>query len=366
MPMGAHQNNGLLYLTMDVWKDCVFFNERSFPAGHFAAGIMDVPDDGLLAMFQIARDLFERLERWRKSEGDEARMLRGEIKATAVGLVDMLWRIPPYCYMDRSVEDETLEGMLAEEDVAQGDSAASEFFLTYLSTLYSIPWGIWHFNTAGWFLEENYLRRLKKRNEDYFVAAAHDCFNSEAFKTRMREDVGMPVEMFSLTPRVDATYIFARNPDKEEMMFVNRFSFVRAIDFYTYDLFNGMAWGHAPSRCMGCGRYFLTTTGHTPKYCDGRAPQNPKYTCREYGASIRQKEQNAQHPVYRIFKTRTNTIRKHHERGKISDALRDAALEVAEKHRDDALLDSDYAADGYARDMAQDAVYEEARRRLGQ
>ena len=28
-------------------------------------------------------------------------------------------------------------------------------------------------------------------------------------------------------------------------------------------------------------------------------------------------------------------IHKHHERGKISDAPRDAALEAAEKHRDD-------------------------------
>ena len=34
-------------------------------------------------------------------------------------------------------------------------------------------------------------------------------------------------------------------------------------------------------------------------------------TCRQYGAMMRQKEQNKQHPVYRLFTTRTNTIRKH-------------------------------------------------------
>ena len=46
-------------------------------------------------------------------------------------------------------------------------------------------------------------------------------------------------------------------------------------------------------------------------------------TCRQYGAMQHQKEQSKRHPVYRIFSTRTNTIRKHHQRGKIPDELRE-------------------------------------------
>ena len=49
----------------------------------------------------------------------------------------------------------------------------------------------------------------------------------------------------------------------------------------------------------------LTTNGHIPKYCDGVAPQDNRYTCRQYGAMMHQKEQNKQHPVYRLFNTRT-------------------------------------------------------------
>ena len=64
-----------------------------------------------------------------------------------------------------------------------------------------------------------------------------------------------------------------------------------------------------------------------------------------------QKEQNKQHPVYRLFNTRTDTIRKHHWRGKISDELRQEALCLAGNYRDKALMNNDYAADGYARDM---------------
>ena len=76
------------------------------------------------------------------------------------------------------------------------------------------------------------------------------------------------------------------------------------------------------------------------------------------------KEKNKQHPVYRLFTTRTNTIRKHHQRGKISDELREQALYVAECLRDKALMDNDYAANGYAQDMEQEHVYAEARKRL--
>ena len=138
----------------------------------------------------------------------------------------------------------------------------------------------------------------------------------------------------------------------------------RPMQFYCFDLLNGMHHVHAPSLCQNCGRYFLTTSGRQPKYCDGIAPQDSRLTCRQYGAMQHQKEQNKQHPVYRIFSTRTNTIRKHHQRGRISDELRQAALKLAEEYRDKALLDNDYASHSYAQDMEQEHLYAEARKRL--
>ena len=87
-------------------------------------------------------------------------------------------------------------------------------------------------------------------------------------------------------------------------------------------------------------------------------------TCRQYGAMMRQKESNKDHPVYRVFATRTNTIRKHHQRGKISDELRREALYVAECYRDKALMDEGYSANSYEKDMEQEHIYAEARKRL--
>ena len=218
---------------------------------------------------------------------------------------------------------------------------------------------------AARYFEEGYLRRLKKRTETFFAMAAHDCFNSEWFWDMMRDLPVPDVEPFTITPDLRSSYVFARHPKQEkETVFVNRYFFDHAISFYIFDLMNGLQHGHAPSRCCGCGTYFLTTNGHMPKYCDGIAPQDPRMTCRQYGAMMRQKEQNKQHPVYRLFTTRTNTIRKHHQRGKISDELRNEALYVAESLRDKALMDNDYAANGYAHDMEQEAIYAQAKVRL--
>ena len=50
----------------------------------------------------------------------------------------------------------------------------------------------------------------------------------------------------------------------------------------------------------------------------------------------------------------------HPQAPKISDELRNEALYVAESLRDKALMDNDYAASGYARDMEQEAIYAQA------
>lgn len=79
---------------------------------------------------------------------------------------------------------------------------------------------------------------------------------------------------------------------------------------------------------------------------------------------MQQKEQNKHHPVYRLHTTRTGTIRKHHERGKITDDERREALYLAETYRERALMDKDYAASGYVQDMELEHIYAEVQKRL--
>ena len=368
MPLGLRQNNNLLHLTLDIWQEQIFFNEAAYPSGYFAAEILNVNDETLRELFTHGGGISHQMESLVCAEQSRFVKLLPELRSSVEKILDALWQCPPYSMLDKEQELRAIELLFSDasvRDLMEPESPARQFFFRYLTAVFSIPLGIFHFSVAGRYFEEGYLRRLKKRTETFFAMAAHDCFNSEWFWDMMRDLPVPDVEPFTITPDLRSSYVFARHPKQEkETVFVNRYFFDHAISFYIFDLMNGLQHGHAPSRCCGCGTYFLTTNGHMPKYCDGIAPQDPRMTCRQYGAMMRQKEQNKQHPVYRLFTTRTNTIRKHHQRGKISDELRNEALYVAESLRDKALMDNDYAASGYAHDMEQEEIYAQARARL--
>ena len=368
MPLGIKQNNSFLRLTIDVWQDKVFYNEQEYPAGYFASSILNISVDEIMELIGAGGVILQQFPTIANANKRKLGAMLPSLKEHVLTLAELLWKYPPFCFNDKEQERHLIEVMLAPEtlnDISRRESEARNFFLRYLNAIVRIPLAIYHFAFAGWFFELDYLRRLGKRNETFFAVAAHDCFNSELFWKEMHDLQAQDVEPFTITPELKSSYVFARHPKHEkEMVFVNRYFFERFMSFYTFDLLNGLQHGHAPSQCKGCGKYFLTTDGHMPKYCDGIAPQDSRMTCRQYGAMMRQKEQNKQHPIYRLFSTRTNTIRKHHQRGKISDELRREALYVAERYRDKALMDNDYAANGYEQDMEQEHVYAEARKRL--
>ena len=368
MPLGIQQNNSFIKLTIDVWQDKVFYNEQEYPAGYFASSVLNISGDEIMELMEAGAAILAHHQTVVSGNKRKLGTLLPTLKADLLRLAELLWKYPPFCFNDKDQERHLIEVMLATEtlnDISRYGSPARDFFLRYLDAIVRIPAALYHFTYAGCYFEAAYLRRLKKRSETYLAVAAHDCFNSELFWNAMHELEAHDVDPFSITPDLRSSYVFARHPKQEkETVFVNRYFFDSTISFYTFDLMNGLHHGHAPSQCRGCGKYFLTTNGHMPKYCDGIAPQDSRMTCRQYGAMMRQKEQNKQHPIYRLFSTRTNTIRKHHQRGKISDELRREALYVAERYRDKALMDNDYAANGYEQDMEQEHVYAEARKRL--
>ena len=368
MPLGTQQNNDFAQVTIDVWNDKVFYQEQEFPAGFMAASVLNISENGLKELIQAGGAPTFLFPVVIQGSDTEAAQVLPVLRERMIYLAKEVWRYSPFCYNNLEKELHRIDILFGDNALSQIRTPNSEFqqdFLIFCAAITRIPMAILHFIAAAQFFELDYLRRLKKRNETYFAVAAHDCFNSKEFWDELRELQSWDVEQFSVHPELTSTYVFARSPKNEkEMVFVERVSFLRLIDFYTYDLLNGLHQGHAPSQCLGCGKYFLTTNGHIPKYCDGIAPQDSRYTCRQYGAMMRQKEQNKQHPIYRLFNTRAGTIRKHHQRGKISDDLRREALYLAESYRDKALMDNDYAESGYAQNMDLEHIYAEAEKRL--
>ena len=368
MPLGIRQNNNLQHITLDIWKDQVFLNEKSYPAGYFAANILNQKQETFYSLIHYGGAISYEVEALMKANRDAFAKLLPQVRTDVSALLDILWTYPPYCFLDRSGEQEVLDKVFCESMVdvlMDTESPYWDFFIRYLTAAFAIPLGIYHFVVAADYFERGYLSRLKERNETFFAIAAHDCFASDDF-WHVMEALPMPeIEKFTVSPVMESSYVFARNPNqKEKMVFVQRVRFHSIMQLYCFDLMNGLHHGHAPCVCQNCEHYFLTRNGHRPKYCGGMAPQDSRLTCRQYGAMMHQKEQNKQHPVYRLFSTRTNTIRKHHLRGKISDELRREALYLAETYRDRALMDNDYAAGDYVHDMEQETLYAQARARL--
>ena len=368
MPLGDRQENDLVHITLDVWQDKVYYLGKEYPAGYFAAGVLNASDDLIVHTVRAGEFLMNAYQLARIGGREELFELLPMLWDAVKKLLETLREVPPFSLWDMEEELRKMEEMFSRNhlDKLVEDPIEREIFMIYLLGGIMIPMSVYHFVEAVRMFENCYLHRLGRRDETHFAVAFHDFYHAPDTKKLLENSYGRFLEPFEGNSEIKSSYCFARDPkDEKKMIFINRVMFPAYMDFYVYDLLNGMHWGHAPSLCECCLKYFLTTDSHKPKYCDGMAPQNPHYTCRQYGAMNQQKEKNANHPIYRIFKTRTNTIRKHQERGKISEELRNAAIALCEELRDKALLDTEFAQEEYPKRMEQEAVYAEARRRLG-
>ena len=310
MKIGADQYNTFDTMTMDCWNDRVYYEGKEFPAGHFATEILNfagVIHDPLLERITVLTALVDDLSTAEKSKRHD---IAAQLKPLLHDTVSWLYTCPPFCYCESQSAYEDLEHALSEERLDR-DYEEEEAHLPYLALSFCEPIlrilaAIYNFCLLIRAFEMKYLRRSKRRNADAFAKAAHECFDEDdSFLILLEQMPFGEVEEFFSYPRVITGFKYFHDENNEEKWkTAQRVICKRAVDFYVFDLMNGLHHGHAPSQCQGCGRYFLTTNGHIPKYCDGVAPQDSRYTCRQYGAMMHQKEQNKQHPVYRLFNTR--------------------------------------------------------------
>ena len=276
MPLGIEQNNHILSLTLDVWQDQIFFNGSAFPAGYFSAEILNVSDETMRELLTHGGEISFQVEALANAGHEEFIKLLPETRTSMEKVLDALWKCPPYSLLEKGKDFQALDVLFDPElvdELLKTESPIRQFFFRYLTAGFSIPLGIFHFAAAGWYFEAGYLHRLKKRTETYFAIATHDCFTSEEFWTHMQQLLMADIEAFTIFPKIASSYVFAQSPrSEEEMIFVQRINFPTPMQFYCFDLLNGMHHVHAPSRCQNCGRYFLTTSGQSAQVLRRRGP----------------------------------------------------------------------------------------------
>ena len=113
MPLGIQQNNNFLHLTMDVWQDQIFFNETVYPAGYFAAELLNVPEETIRELVTHGGAISHQVEALALAgRGEFIKLLDGTC-ASLEKLLDALWQCPPYSLMDKGQEQHTLEVMFS-------------------------------------------------------------------------------------------------------------------------------------------------------------------------------------------------------------------------------------------------------------
>lgn len=272
MSVDATQWNNFSHAAIDVWRERVLFNGKLYRAGFFSAAVLNTSDELIRMMKKCSMALLKLTPCLFCGVEYQYEKIWPKLARRIADLAELLWLCEPFSRLDRANDLRLINAFLSKKYYPFITAAGTNervAFLNYINAMIQIPYTLSHFIVAGQYLERNYLRQLDKRTESDFVLAVESCLNSEQFWTEMNSLEDNDTQPFTVHPQLHSTWMFSRSP-KGKMVLTGRMLFESYMDFFVYDLFNGLHNGSAPSQCQGCGKYFLTINAHTPKYCNGR------------------------------------------------------------------------------------------------
>ena len=115
MKIGTDQYNTFDTMTMDCWNDRVYYEGKEFPAGYFAAEILNFAGeihDPLLERITVLTALVDDLSTAEKSKRHD---IAAQLKPLLHDTVSWLYTCPPFCYCESQGAYEDLEHALSEE-----------------------------------------------------------------------------------------------------------------------------------------------------------------------------------------------------------------------------------------------------------
>ena len=215
LKIGTDQYNTFDTMTMDCWNDRLYYEGKEFPAGYFAAEILNFAGeihDPLLERITVLTALVDDLSTAEKSKRHD---IAAQLKPLLHDTVSWLYTCPPFCYCEEQRAYEALEHALSEERLDR-DYEEEEAHLPYLALSFCEPIlrilvAIYNFCLLIRAFEKKYLRRAKRRNADAFAKAAHECFDEDdSFLILLEQMPFGGVEEFFSYPRVITGFNYFR------------------------------------------------------------------------------------------------------------------------------------------------------------
>lgn len=359
-------------ITLDFGKDTIIYGEQTLPTGTLACLALNIPRTDAARLAELAPPL-RAFGTGLDGDSCPSELLM-PANTNAHEIVTILAKHAPFCYWGADalhVAVDTLFSPIVLDahrllhssgtDIAQGDieAAAGLFSLAFRFIWLLEQLGL----TLGQYLDTitafaETLDSLENRKVDGLAEAVAQYFPD----VLIFNESGKWMSSMNLSDQY-----MAGKDDKGSPVIVRRKHYISVVGMLRSDLFEGLAVGHAPKKCLNCGRWFLTLDGRHTKYCDGIDPNSKKgESCRSVGNRMRRdfREKAEDNPQKALYITRRDSISHRVNRKKLDPRIGEIAKYKAKNHLNSAVKNTDYAQNQYEKDMELDALIAEAIKEL--
>ena len=362
-------------MTLDFWQDTVIYEDRTLPIGTLAYDALNVSADTLAQMNEQCQKI--NLLLGMLNGGQDASALFPMARESALAMLGILSKTPPFSYMDIAKHRERIEKVFTADNAlkyvefaikAATNSLQLEevpkyadavMLQRYTAVFGHLAYSLGEYQTAMLDFAEKSDCNEADRTADGFAKMFGSYFPPEFSITEGN------AWMSTLNNSVQ--YVSVIRPGEKVAKLVKRMHYVSFVGMFRSDLFEGLCVGHAPKKCRICGKWFLTTNARHTKYCGGYAPGDKLHrTCRQIGnlKGREQRELADDHPLKQIYEKRLNTINRYVKRGTLDAELAEVMKKLAKDKMLQALCNVAYAKGDYEKEIGQAALKKEAQKNL--
>lgn len=343
-------NNYFHDFFVDFWKEKTVIRGKEYLAGQISAEMLNCSDEEIAALIGDGDELAQRFNEMVDCTNVTPEIMRG--------ITDILTRmnvkflaLPMYQRLEVDTSNhERMTKFYSRSwnchPLNNKNSQESRALYHHVTYYAQAPRGLKLFRDAIIRLENEKFLQLTRRDIDSYAKAARQFFKSNPYTSNkksfpLQKTAGEYVPFMPLT----MAYIFCSDPkDNHKTIIAERTYFESMFSFLASDFYRGLHYGHAPMKCANCGRYFLNDKGYANRrYCDGRDPNQPEYTCRQIGAYNtsgdveKGKEQADSSTPSVLCRNAKNRFRGIHRYGTISKADLERLLTEVDKLKAEAL-----------------------------
>ena len=361
-------------LTLDFWQDKVTYGKQTVPIGTIGCAALNITDEQITKLTTLCHPLSNII----------LMLGTGNVDVSVFPVAEKaLWKIicflqktKPFSFLDlatdekelhRLFDEEHIENIVAYIEATQDIGAVATFDEKYSR-------GVGILKLIQVMAQLGGTLQIYKQSMTAFAHALHDSKRTPdgyaaAFAEQFPKDETLSPDnsMWMQLTNTTMQYVSSVMPEKGIPQLVKRMHYVSFVGMFRSDLFEGLCVGHAPRKCPICGKWFLTTDARQTKYCGGLALGDKLgRTCRQIGnlKGREQRELADDHPIKAIYTRRMNTITQYLHRGTLDEQTAAVMKRLARDKFDLAIEDVAYANGNYEKEMTQDALLNEAIKKL--